>query len=271
MGGMQGNLCSHIISPSLVCFIQFQNNLVALLIPPTHISTETTKMGKSADSDPITSSTSRSSPSYTSQALALHNGMGGPHPSATQTVQPINVAGEITDMMPYRDNPPTRNARGSSSRRRPLPESSYGSSSSSGSGSSGAATPLQYSPTASSGHAQAQGLHMGMAWARPNHIQPVSLPALVTGFPVWLELISVETSTSDGGCSAIRGGKYALLWTRASRVGIMWALRALGRALYLYICNDMTYTVADKTYNILLHGCARRESTNRGINQWHFV
>ncbi|KFZ07125.1 hypothetical protein V501_06749 [Pseudogymnoascus sp. VKM F-4519 (FW-2642)] len=129
-------------------------------------------MGKPANSDPITSSTSRSSPSYTSQALALHNGMGGPHPSATQTVQPINVAGEITDLMPYRDNPPTRSARGSSSRRRPLPESSYGSSSSSGSGSSGAATPHQYSPSASSGHAQTQGLHMGMAWVRPHHIQP---------------------------------------------------------------------------------------------------
>ncbi|OBT48412.1 hypothetical protein VE00_01195 [Pseudogymnoascus sp. WSF 3629] len=129
-------------------------------------------MGKSDGSFPSTSSTSRSSPSYTSRALALHNGMGGPHPSATQTVQPINVAGEITDMMPYRDNPPARSTRGSGSRRRPLPEPSRSSGSSSGSGSSGAATPLQYSPPASSGHAQTQGLHMGMAWAQPHHIQP---------------------------------------------------------------------------------------------------
>lgn len=201
------------------------------------------KMGKSDGSIPRTSSTSRSSPSYTSQALALHNGMGGPHPSATQTVQPINVAGEITDMMPYRDNSPSRSTRGSGSRRRPLPESSHSSGSSSGSGSSGAATPLQYSPPASSGHAQAQGLHMGMAWGRPHHIQPVRLPALITGPPVWLELISVETSTADGGCSAIRGGKHAWLWTSASRVGIMWALRAIG-ALYLYLGNDMPYPVA---------------------------
>ncbi|OBT73818.1 hypothetical protein VF21_06696 [Pseudogymnoascus sp. 05NY08] len=127
-------------------------------------------MGKSDSSIPSTSSTSRSSPSYTSPALALHNGMGDPHPSATQTVQPINVASEITDMMPYRDNPPARSARGSGSHRQPLPGSSH--SSSSGSGSSSEATPLQYSPPASSGHAQAQGLHMGMAWARPHHIQP---------------------------------------------------------------------------------------------------
>lgn len=201
------------------------------------------KMGKSDGLFPSTSSTSCSSPSYTSRALALHNGMGGPHPSATQTIQPINVAGEITDMMPYRDNPPARSTRGSGSRRRPLPEPSHSSGSSSGSGSSGAATPLQYSPPASSGHAQTQGLHMGMAWAQPHHIQPVCLSAPITGSLELLELISVETSTSDGGCSAIRGGKHAWLWTSASRVGIMWALRAIG-ALYLYLGNDMTYPVA---------------------------
>ncbi|KFY67820.1 hypothetical protein V496_01403 [Pseudogymnoascus sp. VKM F-4515 (FW-2607)] len=130
-------------------------------------------MGKSGRSNPRTSSssTSHSSPSYTSQALALHNGMGGPHPSATQTVQPINVAGEIADM-PYRDNPPARSTRGPGSHRLPLPESPHSSGSNSGSGSSGAATPLQYSPPTSSGHAQAQGLHMGMAWAQPHRTQP---------------------------------------------------------------------------------------------------
>ncbi|KFZ20196.1 hypothetical protein V502_03295 [Pseudogymnoascus sp. VKM F-4520 (FW-2644)] len=128
-------------------------------------------MGRSGKSAPSTASTSQSSPSYTSQALALHNGMGGPHPSATQTVQPINVAGEIADM-PYRDNPPTCSTRGSGSRRRPLPEFSHSSSSGSGSGSSSAATPPQYSPPPSSEHAQAQGLHMGMAWARPHRTQP---------------------------------------------------------------------------------------------------
>lgn len=133
-------------------------------------------MGKSNDLDPSTSSTSHSSPSYTSQAIALHNGMGGPHPSATQTVQPINVTGEITDM-PYHDNPPARITRESGSHRQPITEFSHISSSSSGSGSgsSSAGTPLQYSPPTSSGHAQAQGLHMGMAWARPHRTQPVRL------------------------------------------------------------------------------------------------
>ncbi|OBT67330.1 hypothetical protein VE03_02720 [Pseudogymnoascus sp. 23342-1-I1] len=126
-------------------------------------------MGKSSHSNSSTSPMSRSSPSYTSQALALHNGMGGPHPSATQIVQPINVAGEIADMR-YRDDPPARSTGGSGSHRRPLPESSH--SSGSGSGSSGAATPLKCSLPASSGHAQAQGLHMGMAWAQPHRTQP---------------------------------------------------------------------------------------------------
>ncbi|KFY24074.1 hypothetical protein V491_02304 [Pseudogymnoascus sp. VKM F-3775] len=128
-------------------------------------------MGKSNDLDPSTSSTSHSSPSYSSQAIALHNGMGGPHPSATQTVLPINATGEITDM-PYHDNPPNRSTKVSGSHRRPLTEFSHSSSSGSGSGSSSAATPLRYSPPTSSGHAQAQGLHMGMAWARPHSTQP---------------------------------------------------------------------------------------------------
>ncbi|KFY99709.1 hypothetical protein V498_00563 [Pseudogymnoascus sp. VKM F-4517 (FW-2822)] len=166
-------------------------------------------MGKSGRSNPRTSSssTSHSSPSYTSQALALHNGMGGPHPSATQTVQPINVAGEIADM-PYRDNPPARSTRGPGSHRLPLPESPHSSGSNSGSGSSGAATPLQYSPPTSSGHAQAQGLHMGMAWAQPHRTQPVCPFSRFTGSFVWLELILVETSTSDGPYSATRGGGH---------------------------------------------------------------
>ena len=176
-------MLSYYLLISSASFNSRTSSLLSLFLLPTSAQKQP-KMGKSDDSIPSTSSTSRSSPSYTSQALALHNGMGGPHPSATQTVQPINVAGEITDMVPYRDNPPARSSRGSGSRRRPLPESSHSSGSSSGSGSSGAATPLQYSPPASSGHAQAQGLHMGMAWARPHHIQPVRLSALVAGSPV---------------------------------------------------------------------------------------
>ncbi|KFY30190.1 hypothetical protein V493_02082 [Pseudogymnoascus sp. VKM F-4281 (FW-2241)] len=128
-------------------------------------------MGKSNGSDSSTSLISHSSPSYTFQATALHNRMGSPLPSATRSIQPINIAGEFTDM-PYRDDPPARSIRRSGSRRRPLPKSSHSSSSSSGSGSSGTATPLQYSPHTSSGYAQTQGLHMGMAWARPHLTQP---------------------------------------------------------------------------------------------------
>lgn len=164
-------------------------------------------MSRSGKSAPSTASTPQSSPSYTSQALALHNGMGGPRPSATQTVQPINVTGEIADM-PYRDNPAARGTRGSGSHRWPLPGSSHSSSSSSGSGSSSAATPSRYSPPPSSGHAQAQGLHMGMAWARPHHTQPVRLPPSFTDSIVWSKLISVDTSTSDGACSATGGGGH---------------------------------------------------------------
>lgn len=188
-----------------------KNNLVAPLYSSYHISTESTTMGKSGRPNPHTSSssTSHSSASYTSQALALHNGMGGPHPSATQTVQPINVAGEIADM-PYRDRPPARSTRGSGSGSysRSLLESSHSSSSSSGSGSSGAVAPLKYSPPTSSGHSQAQGLHMGMAWAQPNRTQPVCPFTRFTDFFVWLELILVETSTSDGPYSATRGGGH---------------------------------------------------------------
>lgn len=165
-------------------------------------------MGRLHKVDPRTLSTSQFSPSYTSQSLALSE-MGGPHPSATQTVQPINVAGEIADT-PYRGTPPSHSARGSGSRCRSLPELSQTSGSSSSSSSSSAENPTQYSPPTSSGHAQAQGLHMGMARAQPHRTQPVRLgpPPPFTVSLERLELISVETSTSDGPGSATGGGGH---------------------------------------------------------------
>ncbi|KFY00894.1 hypothetical protein O988_03039 [Pseudogymnoascus sp. VKM F-3808] len=102
-------------------------------------------------------------PLFTSQALALHDGMGAPHPSTTQIVQPVSVFGEIAD------TPRRTLSASSSSGISPL---SLRESSSSSASSSGAAAPLQCSTTPSSGHAQAQGLHMGMAWAQSHRTQP---------------------------------------------------------------------------------------------------
>ena len=143
-----------------------KNNLIALPTPPANTSKETAKMGRLHISGNSEDSTSFK-PLFTSQALALHDGMGGPHPSTTQIVQPVSVFGEITDM-PRRNTLSARSSSGIS----PL---SLRESNSSSASSSGAPTPLQCSTTPSSGHAQAQGLHMGMAWAQSHRTQPVSL------------------------------------------------------------------------------------------------